>query len=130
VRFRATHDGDPGVRIAQALGRDRDNRAVALDDQLAPAPVVVSETRLMGARRARSLIRDRDRLQRPRSTPTSAELAVFGIDEAPRARTLERGRQALGAPRALGWRDDRGNPLAAGILHPPPWARSTSRRRW
>ena len=116
VKFRAAHDGDPGVHLAQAVGRDRDNRSVVLDNVAStPGAVAVSETRLLGATPAP--FSSETAIGYSLAVESDVELAVFGVDGR-RVRTLERGRRPVGV-HLVRWdgTDDRGSALAAGMYY-------------
>jgi hypothetical protein len=116
MRFRAIHDGDPGVRIAQAIGRDCDNKPIVLDELLsAPPKAQVTETGLMAA--VPAPFRSQTAIGYGLAVESDVELAVFGIDGR-RVRTLEHGRQSAGVHRVT-WdgTDDRGRSVAAGVYY-------------
>ena len=116
VRFRALADGDPQVRIEVALGRDRDNHPVALDDLLpVSAETAPVATRLLPA--VPAPFTTETTIGYSLANTSEVELAVFGI-EGRRVRTLQRGSQPAGIHR-ITWdgTDDRGRAVAAGVYY-------------
>jgi hypothetical protein len=116
VTFRAIADGDPQVRLARALGRDRENRPLALDELQPEAPATApTETRLLAA--APGPFTSETTIGYSLAAESEVELIVFGVDGR-RVRTLQRGRQPAGVHQVR-WdgTDDRGHTVAAGVYY-------------
>ncbi|HTO92022.1 MAG TPA: putative Ig domain-containing protein, partial [Candidatus Sulfotelmatobacter sp.] len=113
VRFRALRAGDPGIRIAAVVARDRFNRDVVTEERA--AVLRPARTELMAA--APNPARGRTRLEFSLSDPGDVELSIFGVDGR-RVRTLAKGTREPGVYHEI-WdgSDDGGRVVAPGIYY-------------
>jgi hypothetical protein len=115
VTFRALRAGDPKIRLASANARDPRNRKVSLVLSESAVKLPPSVTQLAPA--SPNPFRQSATLAFSLAQSGPVELAVFSVDGR-RVRTLVRESREPGEYR-VNWdgRDDRGNPMSAGVYY-------------
>jgi len=114
VRFRALRAGDPEIRVAEVVARDRRNQPVETGRSTA-AVVRPARTELMGARP--NPVRGPAVLEYSLATSSRVELEIFGVDGR-RVRTVVKGDREPGIYReAWDGRDEGGRVVAPGVYY-------------
>jgi hypothetical protein len=116
VRFKALAAGDPKIRLAGVDARDAGNRKVTLAaTELATGPKLPTVTALSFAQP--NPFRGNATLAFSLAQGGRVELAIYGVDGR-RVRTVVSGAREAGEYReAWDGRDDRGNPMSAGVYY-------------